>query len=403
VYAAVVAAPRPFTPRLTEEGDMHGATVAAVLAARAARAGGLEEGHELRLVAPNSLAPLWALPMEAGESVLTLCPLPLRNSASGDIRPTLVLGTGFLGGEDAPCRGRCLLVEPGGPAGAAPPPALLHARAFKTAVTAAAPLEGLHRGYVLLALGPKVGVHAWDGKELTCVAFFDAPVYSVALSSVRNFVLLGDALKGLFFLRWKDSAQEKALTQLAKTFEPLDYVAGELLLDGNSLALLGCDAAGGLHLYAFAPGAVEAWMGAKLLPRARFHTARTVTRALRLPCAGAGGRSGILLATAEGALLAVTPMDEGAFAPLTRLTAIQALALPHPAGLNPAAHRAPRERPGRSAKAPAPSSLLDLPLLARFAGAPWGAQQALAERVDAPRAGLLKAVEEARALTEWFV
>ena len=410
-YAVVVAARRPFRPRVVEEGDMHAATVTAVLESRAAREGGTEEAHEVRLVTPGSLQCSWTLELEPGESVLAMCPLQVRNATTGELLPVLALGTGFLGGEDAPCRGRCLLLEVSwrrdSTGAVARTGAIMHARAFKSAVTAISPLEGMHKGYLLMAVGSKLGVHSWNGRELTCIAFYDTPDYSVGLASVKNFILLGDVQKGVFFLRWKDSPTEKLLAQLAKTFERVDFAAGEFLIDGNTLSLLSADTLGMLHVYAFTPGAVEAWMGQKLLPRGRFHSGRTITQALRLRTAdvAAGGpvRAGVLLGTLEGALAGVAPVDEGAYAPLRALTDAMQLALPHPAGLNPRGHRAARERAGRAGKQPCPETLLDLPLLGRFLGAPWGVQHELADRVGAPRDALVKAARAAVAGTCWFV
>ncbi len=410
-YALVVSARRPYVPRVVEEGDMHGATIAALLASRAERSGDTAEVHELRLVTPGSLRSGWALPMEPGESVLALCPTQLRNAATGELRPVLALGTGVLGGEDSPCLGRCILVDiawapdAGVPGGVARSGSVLHARAHKSAVTAIAPLEGMHKGYLLMAVGSVLGVHAWDGRDLRCIAFYDTPSYSVGLATVKNFLLLGDVHKGLFFLRWKDSPTEKVLALLSKTFERLDFAAGEFLLDGNTLSLLGADTLGVLHVYAFAPGTKEAWDGKKLLPRARFHTGRAVTRAVRLRCTGGGTvvRAGALLTTLEGAVAAVAPMDEGAFAPLRALCNAMELALPHPAGLNPLAQRAPRERAGRVGKQHCGETLVDLPLLSRFLGAPWGVQHELAERTGAPRDALVAAARAAGGVTGWFV
>ena len=413
-YAVVLAVRRRFTPRPVDEGDMHAATVAAVLESRAEREGGTEEAHELRLVTPGSLHRTWTLELEPGESVLALCPLQLRNAATGELRPVIVVGTGFLGGEDAPCRGRCLIVEVGWspdkavPGGVSRTGSVLLARPFKSAVTAVAPLEGMHKGYILMAVGSKLGVHSWNGHDLTCIAFFDTPTYSVGLASVKNFLMLGDVQKGLFFLRWKDSPTEKLLAQLAKTFERVDFAAGDFLIDGNTLSLLGADTLGMLHVYAFAPNAVEAWMGQKLLPRGRFHSGFTITQVTRLRCAAAasapaGVRSGVLMATLEGAVAAVAPVDEGAFAPLRTLADAMQLALPHPAGLNPRAQRAARERAGRVGKQPCSETLLDLPLLQRFLGAPWGVQHELAAKAGAPREALVVAARAAASETSWFL
>jgi len=414
-YAAVVSVRRPFRARTVEPGDMHGETAARLAAAAAELRGGMEDAHEVRLLAQGSLASQWVFPLDPGEVGLALVPMPVRNGATGETVQALCVGTGVLAGEDAPCRGRVLLITvswtPTHDANAAAQMAVARTgrvlvdRSFKSAVTAAAPLEGQYRGYILLAVGTKLGVHVWNGgSDVTCVAFFDTPAYSVSLASVRNFALLGDVHKGLFFLRWKDSPTDRVLALLAKTFERLDFAAGEFITDGNTLSLLGADTLGVLHVYAFTPGAVEAWMGQKLLPRARFHTGRGICQALcmRTPGLQAVQRTGVLLSSLEGAMSAVTPLDEALFTNLRALEGAMVLGLPHHAGLNPAAFRAPRERQGRVGKQSCSGTLVDCTLLRRFLGAPWAAQHALAEAAGHPRAALVAAALTAQAGSQWF-
>ena len=111
----------------------------------------------------------------------------------------------------------------------------------------------------------------------------------------------------------------------------------------------------------------------------------------------------MLLTTLEGALCAVTPLDEPAFEPLRALAAAMTLALPHDAGLNPEAQRAARERQGRVGKQPCAGTLADCTLLQRFLDAPWGAQHALAHAAGQPRAALVSAIRDAQAGSAWFI
>ena len=413
-YAAVAAVRRPFRARTVEPGDMHGETAARLAAAAAELRSGLEDAHEVRLLSPGSLATQWVLPLDPGEVGLALCPLPVRNAATGEMVNAICVGTGVLAGEDAPCRGRVVLITVSWTQGAPGAPQLVVARtgrvvvdrSFKSAVTAAAPLEGQYRGYILLAVGTKLGVHVWNGgSDLTCVAFFDTPAYSVSLATVRNFVLLGDVHKGLFFLRWKDTPTDRVLALLAKTFERLDFAAGEFITDGNTLSLLGGDTLGVLHVYAFTPGTAESWMGQKLLPRSRFHTGRGVCRALclRAPGVQTVPRTGVMLASLEGALAGVTPLDEAIFNRLRSLEGAMVLGLPHAAGLNPAASRAPRERQGRVGKQPCSGTLVDCTCLRNFLEAPWAAQHALAAAAGFSRAALVSDAKSAQANSAWFM
>lgn len=56
---------------------------------------------------------------------------------------------------------------------------------------------------------------------------------------VKNFILLGDIHKSIYFLSWKEQGSQ--LNLLAKDFGSLDCLATEFLIDGNTLSLMVSD------------------------------------------------------------------------------------------------------------------------------------------------------------------
>ena len=52
---------------------------------------------------------------------------------------------------------------------------------------------------------------------------------------MKNFILLGDIHKSIYFLSWKEQGAQ--LTLLAKDFGSLDCFATEFLIDGSTLSL----------------------------------------------------------------------------------------------------------------------------------------------------------------------
>lgn len=52
---------------------------------------------------------------------------------------------------------------------------------------------------------------------------------------VKNFILLGDVHKSIYFLSWKEQGSQ--LNLLAKDFGSLDCFASEFLIDGSTLSL----------------------------------------------------------------------------------------------------------------------------------------------------------------------
>jgi hypothetical protein len=69
-------------------------------------------------------------------------------------------------------------------------------------------------------------VYLWTGERLEGCAFFDAPLHVISMATVKNFVLLGDVQKSVYFLHFREEkdgmgAGGKHLTQLAKDFDDL--------------------------------------------------------------------------------------------------------------------------------------------------------------------------------------
>lgn len=146
----------------------------------------------------------------------------------------------------------------------------VYSKELKGAISALASLQG----HLLIASGPKIILHKWNGTELNGVAFFDVPpLYVVSLNTVRiihyisvllihnkwsrfgfckvsyvlpinviqvkNFILLGDIHKSIYFLSWKEQGAQ--LNLLAKDFGALDCLATEFLIDGSTLSLMVSD------------------------------------------------------------------------------------------------------------------------------------------------------------------
>lgn len=56
---------------------------------------------------------------------------------------------------------------------------------------------------------------------------------------MKNFILLGDIHKSIYFLSWKEQGAQ--LNLLAKDFSTLDCFATEFLIDGSTLSLIVSD------------------------------------------------------------------------------------------------------------------------------------------------------------------
>lgn len=64
-------------------------------------------------------------------------------------------------------------------------------------------------------------------------------IFICDISQVKNFILLGDIHKSIYFLSWKEQGAQ--LNLLAKDFSSLDCFATEFLIDGSTLSLIVSD------------------------------------------------------------------------------------------------------------------------------------------------------------------
>eukprot|EP00898_Chlorokybus_atmophyticus_P006401 jgi/Chlat1/6762/Chrsp50S06459 len=308
-----------------------------------------QEQFDIRVFTPDNWESVWQQPMEPAENVLTLQQVSIKDISIGTMVSLIAVGTAVVAGEDASCRGRLILLSvtrnntsvDGGALSSKPDITVkqLFAHEFKGPLSALAALDG----YLLLAIGPKIIVHTWNGTELTGAGFFDAPIYVTSISVVKNFVLLGDVKKSLYFLCWREDGRQ--LTLLSKDFEPLDILATDYIIDGSALSLVASTGGGNVSLFSYAPRSVESWKGQKLIPRGHFHIGSCVPAFARLKLAATAAaakanRHAAFFVALDGSVNFFAPIDEITFRRLQELHLRLVFQINHVAGLNPQSYRA---------------------------------------------------------------
>eukprot|EP00850_Spirogloea_muscicola_P006264 SM000029S10559 [mRNA] locus=s29:956734:964291:+ [translate_table: standard] len=341
--------------------------------------------------------------LKVGEHVTTLRVLFIQNLSGGGIEALVVVGTMCVQGEDVPSKGRILLYTlKESSEGEKNKLQLLEVleKEMKGGVTAVASLQGA----ILLAVGPKLVLHSWDGKDITATAFYDAPLYVVNLTTVKNYVLLGDIHKSISFLQWKEDGAQLLL--LAKDFSPLDCYASEFLIDGPQLSLVVADRNKNLKILVYAPKSLQSWKGQKLLTRAEFHVGAHTTRFLRIQCPSTSqstthaARYALLFGTLDGGVAVLAPMDELAFRRLQALQRVLVDAVPHTAGLNPQAFR--EYRTGGEAHSPGPDNIVDCDLLFQYDMLDFQDQLRLATQIGSSRLQITASLREFAASTSFL-
>ncbi|ETW04544.1 hypothetical protein H310_03775 [Aphanomyces invadans] len=364
-------------------------------------AGVLDEQYELRLVQSVdghlSKDSVFSIQMERYEVVLTIkvmylsdAPVLVPQEWKQKRKPYVVVGTGVVGpnGEDENGKGRLLVYEVdyaqytsahGVTGRKLPKLKQVYAKDHKQGGISMVSQLG---AYVLAAVGSKLIVYELKGGQLVGCAFFDAQLYIVSLNVIKSFILYGDIYKSVHFLHWKP--QEKSIIMLAKDTEPLDITATEVSVMNSQLGLIACDLQSNVHVLQYEPTHVESRGGQKLLRTSDFHLGTRVTSLLRkrvLDCPFPLYVT--LLATAEGGVGVLIPVQERLFRRMYTLQSIMVNVLPQNAGLNPrefrqALHTRSTGRPDAWCTWKAKKAFLDFSVIGRFSDLDYVAQRELA-------------------------
>ncbi|XP_060975092.1 cleavage and polyadenylation specificity factor subunit 1 isoform X1 [Cannabis sativa] len=357
---------------------------------------------EVRVLEPEKSGGPWqtkaTIPMQSSENALTVRVVTLFNTTTKENETLLAIGTAYVQGEDVAGRGRVLLFSLGKDGDDSQNSVSeIYSKELKGAISALASLQG----HLLIASGPKIILHKWTGTELNGIAFYDAPpLYVVSLNIVKNFILLGDVHKSIYFLNWKEQGAQLSL--LAKDFGSLDCYATEFLIDGSTLSLVVSDDQKNIQIFYYAPKMSESWKGQKLLSRAEFHVGAHVTKFLRLqmlstsssdrtgtttPGSDKTNRFALLFGTLDGSIGCIAPLDELTFRRLESLQKKLVDAVPHVAGLNPRSFR--QFHSNGKAHRPGPDSIVDCELLCHYEMLPLEEQLELAHQIGTTRLQIL--------------
>ncbi|KAF6156189.1 hypothetical protein GIB67_010653 [Kingdonia uniflora] len=354
---------------------------------------------EVRILEPEKSGGPWVtrakIPMQNSENALTVRMVTLFNTTTKESEMFLAIGTAYLQGEDVAARGRVLLFSIGkNTDNSQNLVSEVYSKELKGAISALASLQG----HLLIASGPKVILHKWTGTDLTGVAFYDTPpLYVVSLNIVKNFILVGDIHKSIYFLSWKEEGSQLSL--LAKDFGSLDCFGTEFLIDGNSLSFVVSDEQKNVQIFYYAPKMPESWKGQKLLSRAEFHLGAHATKFLRLqmlpssdrtsaaPGSDKTNRFALLFGTLDGSVGCIAPVDELTFRRLQSLQRKLVDEVPHIGGLNPRAFR--QFRSNGKAHRPGPDSMIDCELLSHYEMLPFEEQLDIGHQIGTTRAQIL--------------
>ncbi|CAG8555673.1 8742_t:CDS:2 [Funneliformis mosseae] len=98
--------------------------------------------------------------------------------------------------------------------------------------------------YLLTCVGPKIFIRAFeDNDRLISVAFIDIQIYGNSVVSVKDYILLGDVYKSVWFFGFQEETSKINIADMDKN----------------------------IHVFQYAPYSVQSFAGQKLIRRGYFH------------------------------------------------------------------------------------------------------------------------------------
>ncbi|KAF8886814.1 CPSF A subunit region-domain-containing protein [Infundibulicybe gibba] len=245
-------------------------------------------------------------------------------------------------------------------------------------------------GYLVSSMGQKIFVRAFDLDErLVGVAFMDVGVYVTSLQTLKNLLLVGDAVKSVAFIAFQEDPYKLVL--LAKDISHVRVTRADFFFADGELSIVTGDEEGIIRVYEYNSQDPESRDGRHLLLCSEFHAQceyRTSTSiARRAKDDPVIPHAKLICGSIDGSLSSLTPIDEYTFKRLQLLQGQLTRNIQHVAGLNPKAFRIVRND---FVSKPLSKGILDGNLLGHFEGLPITQQDQVTRQIGTEREIILR-------------
>ncbi|KDR76540.1 hypothetical protein GALMADRAFT_246929 [Galerina marginata CBS 339.88] len=348
----------------------------------------------LELISPDHWITLDGFEFATNEYINDLACVTLETSSTeSGSKDFIVVGTSIDRGEDLAVKGATYIFEI---VEVVPDPALAPKRWYKLRLRcrddAKGPVTAVcgFSGYLVSSMGQKVFVRAFDSDErLVGVAFMDVGVYVTSLRTLKNLLLIGDAVKSVMFVAFQEDPYKLVL--LAKDTQCVCVTSAEFFFTDGELSIVTGDEDGILRVYEYNPQDPDSNDGRSLLLRTEFHaqsefrTTTTIARRTKedpdIP------QSKLLMGSPDGSLTSLTTVEEHAYKRLQLLQGQLTRNIQHTAGLNPKAFRIVRND---YISKPLPKGILDGNLLTHYEALPITRQNEMTKQIGTERLTVLR-------------
>ncbi|KAF8970332.1 CPSF A subunit region-domain-containing protein [Flammula alnicola] len=332
----------------------------------------------LELLSPDLWITLDGFEFATNEYINDMACVTLETSSTeSGSKDFIVVGTTIDRGEDLAAKGATYIFEI---VEVVADPAVLPKRWYKLRLRcrddAKGPVTAVcgFSGYLVSSMGQKVFVRAFDSDErLVGVAFLDVGVYVTSLRTLKNLLLIGDAVKSVMFVAFQEDPYKLVL--LAKDTKHVCVTSADFFFSNGELSIVTGDEEGILRVYEYNPQDLDSNDGRYLLLRTEFHgqseyrTSNTIAR------------------SPDGSLTSLTTVEEHAYKRLQLLQGQLTRNIQHTAGLNPKAFRIVRND---FVSKPLSKGILDGNLLAHYEALPITRQNEMTRQIGTERLTVLR-------------
>ncbi|KAL0957913.1 hypothetical protein HGRIS_000094 [Hohenbuehelia grisea] len=232
------------------------------------------ECSALELISPELWITMDGYEFATNESVNSIACVTLETvSTESGTKDFIAVGTTIDRGEDLAVKGATYIFEI---VEVVPDPALAPKRWYKLRLRckdeAKGPVTAVCgiNGYLVSSMGQKIFVRALDLDErLVGIAFLDVGVYVTTLRSLKNLLLIGDAVKSVWFVAFQEDPYK--LVVLAKDINQICVTRSDFFFAEEELSIITCDEEGVVRMYEYNPNDPESRDGRHLLLDTEFH------------------------------------------------------------------------------------------------------------------------------------
>ncbi|KAF9448151.1 hypothetical protein P691DRAFT_801258 [Macrolepiota fuliginosa MF-IS2] len=348
----------------------------------------------LELIAPDIWVTMDGFEFATNEYINDMAIVTLETAATETgTRDFIAVGTTIDRGEDLAVKGATYIFEI---AEVVPDSAVSQRRWYKLRLRcrddAKGPVTavcGLN-DYLVSSMGQKIFVRAFDSDErLVGVAFMDVGVYVTSLRTLKNLLLIGDAVKSVSFVAFQEDPYKLVL--LSKDTNRVCVTSADFLFTENDLCIVTGDEEGIVRVYEYNPQDPDSRDGRHLLLQTEFHGQREYRTAVLVAHRTKEDppipQSRLLTGSTDGSLASLTILDETAVKRLGLLQGQLMRSIQNTAALNPKAFRIVRND---YVSKPLTKGILDGNLIGQYESLPINRQIEVTQQIGMDRGKVLR-------------